>query len=139
MEFSGFSWYFEDFYISMIPTTGTNFKKIHEMRVTCPGWFNIELPNEAFFTLSNHCYDYSKNVFYPFSWQQLSGKHIPFTKIMQPISQTDKDYWRKFVTKLYFVTIARDQNPRIRIKIHQTIFLLLPLFALYLRIWMWSI
>ena len=35
----------------MIPTTGKTFKKIHEVRVTCPGWFNMELPDEAFFLL----------------------------------------------------------------------------------------
>ena len=44
----------------------------------------MELPNEAFFTLSNLYYDHCKNVFYPFSWQQLSGKHIHL--FMQPIS-----------------------------------------------------
>ena len=32
-----------------------------------PGWFNMELPNEASFPLSNRCYDHCKNVFYPFS------------------------------------------------------------------------
>ena len=42
-------------------------KKIHDIRVTCPGWFNMDLPNEAFFPLSNRCYDHFKSVFYPFS------------------------------------------------------------------------
>ena len=41
--------------------------KKSEVRATCPGWFNIELPNEEFFPLSNHCYDHCKNIFYPFS------------------------------------------------------------------------
>ena len=59
--------YFQDFHISMIPTTGKSFKKIHEVRVTCPGWFNIEFPNEAFSPLSNRCYVHCKNVFYTFS------------------------------------------------------------------------
>ena len=35
--------YYQNFHISMIPTTGKNFKKIHELKVTCPEWFNIEL------------------------------------------------------------------------------------------------
>ena len=39
--------------MSMIPTTGTNFKKNPWVRVTCPGWLNMELPNEEFFPLSN--------------------------------------------------------------------------------------
>ena len=30
-------YYFQGFHISMIPTTGKNFKEIHEVRVTCPG------------------------------------------------------------------------------------------------------
>ena len=37
----------------MIPTTGHNFKKkLKKVRVTCPGWFNMELPDEAFFLLA---------------------------------------------------------------------------------------
>ena len=36
--------YYQNFHISMIPTIGKNFKKIHELKVTCPGWFNMELP-----------------------------------------------------------------------------------------------
>ena len=60
-------YYFQDFHNPMIPATGKNFKKIHEVRVTCPGWFNTELPNEAFYSLSNPCYDHCKNVFNPFS------------------------------------------------------------------------
>ena len=29
--------YFQDFHVSMIPTTGKNFKKSHEVRVICTG------------------------------------------------------------------------------------------------------
>ena len=36
-------WYLQDFHISMIPTTGKNFKKIHAVMVTFPRWLNIEL------------------------------------------------------------------------------------------------
>ena len=59
---------------------------------------------------------------------------------MQPISpnynwenrsQTDKDYWQKFVTKLYLVWIAKDKDPSIGVKMHETFFLFLPLFFLY--------
>ena len=34
-------------------------------------------------------------------------------------SQTDKDHWRKFVTKLYLASIAKDKDPSIRVKMHQ--------------------
>ena len=54
------------FHISMILTTGENFKKIHDLRVTYPGLFDMKLPNEVFFPLSNRCYDDCKNVFRPF-------------------------------------------------------------------------
>ena len=36
----------------MIPTTGKNFKKIQKVKVTCPGWFNMELSNKAFLLLA---------------------------------------------------------------------------------------
>ena len=41
--------YFQDFHIFMIPTTDKNFKKIYEVKVTCPGLFKMELPNSDFF------------------------------------------------------------------------------------------
>ena len=34
----------------------------------------------------------------------------------------DKDHWRKFVAKLYLVSLAKDKDPSIRVKIHQTFF-----------------
>ena len=42
-------------------------KKINEVWVTYPGWFNMELTNEAFFPFNNRCYDQYKNVFCSFS------------------------------------------------------------------------
>ena len=38
------SWNFESFHISMIPTNGAKIKKFWEVRVSCPGWFDMELP-----------------------------------------------------------------------------------------------
>ena len=70
----------------MIPTTGKNFKKLHELRVTCPGWFSIKLHNEAFFPLSNRCYDHYKNVFLPIFIAKVVRKTYSFTKNMQLIS-----------------------------------------------------
>ena len=46
--------------------------------MTWPGWFNMELPNEAFVPLRNHCYDQCKNVCLRVTYS--------FIKIMQPIS-----------------------------------------------------
>ena len=77
---------FQNFHISVISITGTNFKKIHEVRVTCPGRFNMELLNEAFFSFSNGCYNHCKNFFYPFPNQ--SGKHIPSSKSCNLLVQT---------------------------------------------------
>ena len=63
-----------------------NSKKING--VACFGWFKMELPNEEFSPLSNRWYDHSKNVFYPFLWQQLSRKHTPSSKSCNLFVQT---------------------------------------------------
>ena len=72
----------------MIPTTSKKLKKIHEVRVTWTGWFNTGFFIEVFFPLSNRCYDHCKNVFFPFSYKQLSGKHIPSSKSCNLLVQT---------------------------------------------------
>ena len=64
----------------MIPTIGKNFKKIHEVRVTCSGWFNMELPNEAFFLLAIVAMITVKMSFTHFRNSSCQGN-----KIMQPI------------------------------------------------------
>ena len=46
--------------------------------------------------------------------------------------QTDKDYWRKTVSKLYLVSITKAKDPSIRVKMYHTFYLFLSLFALYL-------
>ena len=38
------SWNFQSFYISVIPANGAKMKKFWEVRVSCPGWFDMELP-----------------------------------------------------------------------------------------------
>ena len=48
----------------------------------------MELPNEAYFPLSNRYYNHCKNVFYPFPEQQLSGKHIPSSKSCNLLLET---------------------------------------------------
>ena len=37
-------YYFQSLHISMIPTTSKYFQKIHEVRMTSPRWFSMELP-----------------------------------------------------------------------------------------------
>ena len=49
---------------------------------------------------------------------------------MRKWSQTDKNYRRKFVKKLYFLSVSKDKDPSIRVKMHFLKFL--PLFALHL-------
>ena len=50
------------------------------------GWFDMELPNEEFFPLSNRCYDHCKNVFLPIFIAAVVRETYFFIKIMQPIS-----------------------------------------------------
>ena len=96
--------------------------------------------SEASFSLNNRYYDHCKNVFYPFSYQQLSGKHIPWSKscsvliltITEKMESNKKDYWKKFVTIITSLSIANNKDPSIMVKMHQTFFLFLPLFASYL-------
>ena len=60
-----------------------------------------------------------------------------FIKIMHPVtpnynSQTDKDFWRNFVAKLYLMSIAKGKDPSIRSKCIKHFLLFLPLSVLYL-------
>ena len=63
----------------MIPTTHKNFKKIHKVRVTCPG-----LPNEAFFLLVTVAMITVKIL--PIFIEAVVRETYSFIKIMQPIS-----------------------------------------------------
>ena len=38
------SWNVQSFHISMIPTNGVKMKNFCEVRISCPGWFDMELP-----------------------------------------------------------------------------------------------
>ena len=51
-------------------------------------------------------------------------------------SQTDTDYLRKFVTKLYLVSVAEDKDPSIRVKMHQTFFFIFTTICLTSPEWM---
>ena len=39
------SWNFQSFHISVIPTNGAKMMKLWEVRVSCPGWFDMKLPD----------------------------------------------------------------------------------------------
>ena len=80
----------------MIPTIGKNFKKIHKVRVICPGWFNMELPNEAFFLLATVAMVTVKILFI-FIAAVVRETHS-FIKIMQPISSNYN--WEKGVKQI---------------------------------------
>ena len=51
---------------------------------------------------------------------------------MRKWSQTDKFTEENLSQKLYLLSIAKNKDPSIRVKMHQTLFLFLPLFALHL-------
>ena len=62
-------------------------------------------------------------------------------KIMQSISpkysfrkwsETDKITEENLSQKLHLVLVAKNEDPSTRVKMHETLFLFLPLFSLYL-------
>ena len=64
--------YFQDFHISMVPTTGKSFKKIHGWHALDDLTWNYPMKHLPMI-ISNRCYDQYKKVFYPFLEQELSG------------------------------------------------------------------
>ena len=106
-----------------LPLVKYSKKKIREVRVTCPEWFNMELPNEAFVPLRNHCYDQCKNICLRVTYS--------FIKIMQPISANYN--WENGVKQIKITEenlsqscilcqLIRDKgkDPNTRVKVHQT-------------------
>ena len=43
--------YCQSFHILMIPTNGEEMKKFWEVRMSCPGWFAMELPFNIIFII----------------------------------------------------------------------------------------
>ena len=120
------------------------------VRVTCPGWYGMELPRKSSFLLSNCYHDHCKNVPYPFSQQQLSGKHIPSSKsfnllvlyhsaLVQHISPNYNcengvkqiRLLQKICHNIFILSIT-SKGPSMRVKMHQIFLKFLPLFALCL-------
>ena len=98
------------------------------MRAKCRGWFNMELPIEAFlpivsvitlkmffiYFLISCC---QGNIFFQQNHKTYSSKLW-----LRKWSQADKDYWRKCVTKLYLLSVTKDKDASIRVNMHQTLF-----------------
>ena len=76
-----------------------------------PWIINMELPSQASFPLSNRYYDH-------FHSSSCQG------------SQTDK------ITEENLVSIAKNKGPSIRVKMHQTFFLILATISLISAEWM---
>ena len=124
----------------MILTTGKNFKKIYEVRMKCPGWFNTELPNEEFFLLETVVMITVKMSFTHFYSGSYQGTHS-FIKIMQPISPNYN--WENGVKQIKITEenlsqscilcqLLRTKTLASGSKCMKHFFLFLPLFALYL-------
>ena len=61
-------------------------KKMSDVKVTCAGWFIMELPNKASFPFSGRYYDHCKKCFLPIFIAAVFRETYSFIKIMQPIS-----------------------------------------------------
>ena len=128
----------------MIPTTGKNSKKkkkkIHKVKVTCPGWFNKELPNEACFLLATVAMITLKIL--PIFTAAVVRKTYSFIKIMQAVSSNYN--WENGVKQ---IKISEENLLKSCILLYQLLrtktlvsgskwikhcFQFLPLFAIYL-------
>ena len=116
-----------------------NFKKIHKVMVTCPGWFYMELPNEAFFLLATVAMITVKIL--PISIAAVVRETYSFIKIMQPISPNYN--WENGVKQIKITEENLSQSCILcqllgtktlvsGSKCIKHFFLFLPLFALYL-------
>ena len=91
-----------------------------------------------FFPRSNRCYDNWKIAFFLFPWQSFLGKQIPslynpayLSKLsLKKCSQTDKEFSRKVVIKVYHLPHCDDTSNRV--KTHQFFFLFLLPFSICL-------
>ena len=124
----------------MATTTGTNL-----------GWHALDdltwnYPMKHLFLLAIVAMITVKMSFTHFYSSSCQG-NIPSSKSCSLLVQTiigkmesnrDKDYWRKFVTKLYFVSVAKAKDPSIKVKMHQTFFLKFYYYLPYIC-WMYVI
>ena len=119
----------------MIPTT---VKEVHEVRVTCPRWFNIELSKEVFLLLETVAMITVKMSFTHF---HSSKETYSFIKIMQPISPNY--HWENEVKQIKITgenlsqscilcKLLRTKTLASGSKYIKHFFSFLPLFALYL-------
>ena len=103
-------------YLSLVKTL------IHEVRVTCPGWFNMEFLNEASFLHRNRM-TILKLCLIHFHSRSCQRNMPPISPIYnRKWSKTGKEYWRKFVSKLYIESTGKSKDLLIRLKLHETSF-----------------
>ena len=123
----------------MIPTTCKNFKNIQKVRVTYPGWFNMELPNEAFFLLATVAM-ITVNIL-PIFIAAVVREIYSFIKIMQPIIPNYN--WENGVKQIKITEknlsqicilcqLLRTKTLVSGSKCFKHLLLFLPLFTLYL-------
>ena len=107
---------------------------------TCLRWFNMELPKEASFPLINRCYDHWK-PFYPFFTifiVAVARETYFFIKVIQPI--TPNYNWENGVKQIKITEENLSQScilyqllgTKTLASMHQTFFLFLKIFALYI-------
>ena len=69
--------------------------------MACPGWFNMELPNEEFFALCNRCYDHCKMSFTRIFIAAVVRETYSFIKINQLISPNYN--WKNAVKQIKII------------------------------------
>ena len=68
----------------MIPTSGKNVKKFHEVRIILDD-LTWNYTMKKFLYLSNRCYDHCKNAFLPIFIATVVRETYYFIKVVQPI------------------------------------------------------
>ena len=63
---------YQSFHILMIPTNGAKMKKFWEIKVSCPGWFDMELPRCFYFIMWSWCDDVISTCLISLIWVKSS-------------------------------------------------------------------
>ena len=103
----------------MIPTTSKKFQKIRDVKVTYPGWFTMELPNEA--AVVRETYSFIKIM-------QLISPNYNWENGVKQIQITEKNLSQRCI----LCPLLRTKILASGSKCIKHFSLLLPLFALYL-------
>ena len=114
-------------YLSLVKTL------IHEVRVTCPGWFNMEFLNEASFLHRNRM-TILKLCLIHFHSRSCQRNMPPISPIynweneVKQVKNTEENLSQSCILS----QLVREQRPSNQVKITWNIILFLLLFALYL-------